>query len=182
MSEKEFYKYVQELQNFYGQKLSEMELTVWYENLKFMSMQRFNYILAEIYKTSKFIPKLAEILEIHKTIPYTVTQDTPQISGKCEKCNNTGYVLYNKDIDGITYTYCAVCECGRQKRYDGKECVDPKNKRDYYIPTAKELGLKVTTTKPTKEQVLQSMNKLKNSGIIPESIKEIIRREFVKMR
>ena len=182
MTEKEFLQYVGEVQNFYGQKLSQMELNIWFENLKFMTMQRFNYILAEIYKTNKFMPKLAEVLAIHNSIPYTVTQEAKKVDGYCEKCNNVGYVLYSKDIDGNIYTYSAVCDCGRQKRYEGKECVDPKNKSDYYIPTAKELGLQITTTKPTKEQVLHSMNKLKNSGIIPESVKEIIRREFIKMR
>lgn len=182
MTEKEFLQYVEEVQNFYGQNLSRIELNVWYENLKFMTVQRFNYIIAEIYKTSKFMPKLADVLQMHKSIPYAVVQEETKISGDCDKCNSTGYVLYNKVIEGNAYTYVAVCDCGRQKRYDGRECQDAKNKSEYYIPTAKEIDLQVKSSKPSKEQVLQSMQRLKNSSIISESIREIIRREFVKMR
>ena len=181
MTEKEFFQYVDEVQNFYGQKLSKIELDVWYENLKFMTVQRFNYIIAEIYKTNKFMPKLADILQVHKSIPYTATETETKSSGNCEKCNNTGYVFYNKVIDGNNYTYAAVCDCGKQRRYDGKECQDPKNKSAFYITTAKELGLEIKTAKPSKEQILKSMQKLKNSPIISEAIREIIRREFVKM-
>ena len=181
MSEKEFFEYIQELQNFYGQELSAMEMNIWYENLKFMSVKRFNMILGEIYKTNKFMPKLAEILQIHNQIPYTATQQPVKVKGHCEKCNDTGYVTYFKDIDGMKYQYAAVCDCGRQNRYDGIDCVDPKNKSNYYIPTAQEISLNVKTTKPTKEQVLSSMQKLKNSPIISEQVKEIIRREYKKL-
>lgn len=56
---------------FYGQTLNGVERDIWYENLKFMSLERFNYILSEIYKTNKFMPRLADILQVHKQIPYT---------------------------------------------------------------------------------------------------------------
>lgn len=181
MNREDFLKYIEELQNFYGQKLSQTELEVWYDNLKTMTMQRFNLILSEIYKTSKFMPKLADILQVHNQIPYTATQPEKKMTGHCEKCNDTGYVTYYKDIDGMKYQYAAVCDCGRQKTYNGRECIDPKNKSDYFIPTANEINIDVKTTKPTKEQVLSSMQKLKNSPIISEQVKEIIRREYKKL-
>lgn len=181
MNREDFLKYIEELQNFYGQKLSQTELEVWYDNLKTMTMQRFNLILSEIYKTSKFMPKLADILQVHNQIPYTATQPEKKMTGHCEKCNDTGYVTYYKDIDGMKYQYAAVCDCGRQSRYDGTKCIDQRNKSDYYIPIAQEISLNVKTTKPTKEQVLSSMQKLKNSPIISEQVKEIIRREYKKL-
>ena len=55
MTKQEFIEYVGQIENVYkNQNLSNIEKEIWYENLKFMSIERFNYILAEIYKTSKF--------------------------------------------------------------------------------------------------------------------------------
>jgi len=181
MSEEEFYKYVTEMQNFYGQKLSDIELRVWYDSLKFMTIQRFNFILSEIYKTNKYMPRLAEILQVHNQIPYVSTQKKEIENNKCEKCDNTGYVRYYKNIDDQQYLYMAVCDCGRQEKFDGRKCLDPKNKSEYYIPTMQEINLNVKTTKPTKEQVLKSMQMIKNSNIIPETIKAIIRKEYANL-
>ena len=116
MNKKEFMQYIGQLQNVYDKELSETELDIWYKNLSYMSIERFNYIIAEVYKINKFMPKLSEILEINSKIPYV--ESPKKVSGKCEKCNNVGYVLYFKEIEGRKYTYAAVCDCGRQVRYD----------------------------------------------------------------
>jgi len=182
MSEKDFLNYIKELQNFYGQELSSSELKIWYENLKFMKVKRFSYILAQIYKTSKFMPKLSEILLIHSGIPYTAFEtEKEDIKEQCNKCNDTGYVLYVKTINKMSYNYVAVCNCGRKKRYDGQSLQDPKLRSNYYIPTLVEIGLKVETDMPTKQQVKDSLKKIKNSFYIPDTIKEIIRREYAKL-
>ena len=182
MNKKEFIDYIKELENFYGQPLNDTEREVWFENLKFMTIQRFNYIIAEVYKTNKFMPKLSEILAIHKSIPYTAMQEQVKAKGNCPKCGNAGYVIYTKLVDGHSYQFTAVCDCGRQQRYDGRQCADAKNQSDYYIPTITEIGIEVKDNKPTKQQVYESMLKLKNSQILPESIRNIIRQEFIKMR
>lgn len=182
MDRKDFLDNVQVLENVYKQDLSADELRIWYENLSFMTTERFCYIIAEVYKTCKYMPKLSEILAIHKSIPYTAMTEQKEIKGDCPKCGNTGYVIYKKIVDGRPYQYPAVCDCGRQQRYDGRQCADAKNQSDYYIPTMTEIGLEIKDNKPSKEQVKESMIKLKDSGIIPESIKEIIRKEFIKMR
>lgn len=180
MSFEDFYNYVQELQRYYGQELNETEMNIWYENLKFMTIERFNYIIAEIYKTNKFMPKLSEILDIHKSIGYTENNTSSNIKD-CQKCGNTGYIIYTKIIDGRPYQHMAVCDCKRQHSYDGSKCTNPKDKSEYYVPTVSEIGLEVKENKPTKKEVYESMMKLKNSPILPESIKDIIRKEFVKM-
>lgn len=180
MQFKEFNEYIRQLQNFYGQNLSETELDVWYENLKGMSLERFNYVIAEIYRTNKFMPRLSEILEVNKTIPYKPTQ-TEIKSGKCEKCDNTGYVIYTKEVEEHKYLYSAVCDCGRQVRYDGRQCQIEKNKSDYYCPTIQKIGLEVKSNKPSREQVIASMLKVKNAGIVSENIKAIVRQALTKI-
>ena len=182
MQYKEFYDYVQELQNYYNQKLNETEMNIWYENLKFMTVQRFNLIISELYKVNKFMPKLSEVLDMHKQIPYTARTEEKKVDGYCEKCNDTGYVFYNKVVDGKSYQYVVVCDCGRQQRYDGTQCTDPRNKSKFYIPTASELGLEVKDSMPSDEEVIKNMNKLANSPIISEDIRNLIREEFRKRR
>lgn len=181
MIKKEFIQYIQELENFYGQKLNDTEREIWFKNLEFMTIERFNYIIAEIYKTNKFMPKLSEIMDLHKEIPYTQATQQKEVKGHCEKCGDTGYIIYTKLLEGKPYQYSAVCDCGRQNRYDGKTIQDEKHRSDYYIPTIDEIDLQIKNNKPTKKQIYDSMIKMKNSSILPESIKNIIRQEFIKM-
>lgn len=182
MQYKEFYQYVEEIQNFYNDKLNEKELEIWYDNLKFMTIERFNLIISEIYKINKFMPKLSEILDMHKQIPYTANIEQKEVKGHCKKCNDTGYVMYTKIVDGMPYQYAAVCDCGREQRYTGRNCIDPRNKSDYCVPTIQELGLEVEDDIPSDEKIIKSMNKLKNSDIISDEIRNLIRQEFRKRR
>lgn len=177
MEYRDFMDYVGQMQEFYDKTLSDIELEVWYNNFKYMTLERFNDVICEAFKTSKYLPKLSELLQIQKTLPYT--QPVKQTKdGKCQKCSNTGYVLYTRIVDNKPYTYSAVCDCGRANRYDGKEIVDPKNKSDYYIPTMTEIGLEIKSNMPSPEEVIKSMNKLKNNPIISENIRNVIRNRF----
>ena len=179
MTKQEFIEYVGQIENVYkNQNLSNIEKEIWYENLKFTSIERFNYILAEIYKTSKFRPTLADILQFHKQIPYTAKKEEREIKSGCKKCNGTGYVFYTKEINNKKYKYSAVCDCERCERYDGTKCADPKNKSNYYIPTIAETGLNIQEHKPTNNEIDKSMKMLQNSPIISEDIKNIIRENF----
>lgn len=170
MELKEFSMYVSELQNFYNQELSEKEQEVWYSSLKFMTIERFNYILGEIYKTKKFMPRLSEILEIHNGIPYTGTKPIRT----CKKCNGTGYVPYTKIIDGRKYQYFAVCDCGIQKRYDGRNCEDLRNRSEYYIPTLSELGMNYEEKQYTNEEIKSSIKNIEKSNMIDSELKDKI--------
>lgn len=175
MTSAEFNQYMNEMENFYKQPLDTSQRKIWYESLNFMSIARFNYILAEIYKESKFMPKLAEVLERHKQIPYEATQPTKSKNrGICKKCNGTGYIIYTQIIDNQPHKYAVVCSCGTQVRYDGRNCHENRNKSKYYIPTEQEKGLKCQTREMNKENILQSMIALQKSPLISNKLKEII--------
>ena len=180
MTKKEFTGYIKELQRYYNQELNETEFDIWYNSLKFMTVERFNYILSQLYEINKFMPKLAEVLDMHKQIPYTVGKQEKKIEGHCEKCNDTGYIIYTKIINNMPYKYTAVCDCGRQDRYDGRQCVKEKDKSDYYIPTTEEIDLKVKNDRPSNEDIIKSMKMLKNSSILSEDIRNIVRENFKK--
>ena len=176
MNRADFMKYMQQMGNLYGTKVNDDQMKIWYENLKFMSLERFNYILSEIYQTSPYMPKLADILQKHKEIPYKPKEDVDNRED-CKKCNNTGVILYTKEIDGKPYTYACACTCGRAS-YDGRKMKDEKLKSDFYLATAEELGFENESNKPNREEVIASMIKVRDSGIVPESIKEIVRRKL----
>lgn len=180
MKDKEFMDYIAELEKYYGQSLNSVEKEVWYRNLSFMSIERFNLIMSEIYKTNKFMPKLSEVLDMNRQIPYTPRTDETQIKKHCEKCNDTGYIFYNKIIDGKNYQYAAVCDCGREQRYDGTKINDEKHRTKYYCPTVSEVGLENANNKPSNEEVLRAMKKLENSPIVSDEIKNIIREQLKK--
>lgn len=175
MTKAEFVEYIEQIQNVYHKEMTAIEVDIWYENLKFMTIERFNYILSEIYKTNKFMPTLADILQVHKQIPYTTKKE---IKGNCKKCDGIGYVFYIKEINNKKYKFSAVCDCERNERYDGRKCANPKNKSEYYIPTIAETGLNIQENKPTNNEIVRSMKMLQNSPIISEDIKNIIRENF----
>ena len=139
----EFMETVKQMENFYGKDMSDEQKKIWFENLKSMNINRFKYVIANLYKTSKFIPKLADIFELNSTLGSTAKN--VEIKEDCKKCRNTGYVIYKQIVkDGdrsIPYEYVAICDCGRKKQYKGWEISDEKHRSKYYTPLITELGL-----------------------------------------
>lgn len=140
----EFMDSVKQLENFYGKEMTDEQKRIWFENVKIMNIERFRYIIANLYKTSKFMPKLADVFELNMTIG-SIEKKVEANQEHCEKCNNTGYVIYkqilknrNKDI---VYDYGAICSCNRKKQYKGWEISDERYRSKYYTPLATELGL-----------------------------------------
>lgn len=142
MKIEEFFEVVQEMENFYGKEMTTEQKKIWYENLKNIGATRFRYIIANLYKTSKFLPKLADVFEINISIGRTEEKKEERKNGeKCKKCNNTGYIFYKQIINEYTYEFVAVCSCGRKRQYKGWEVNDERKKSKYFIPLAVEVGL-----------------------------------------
>ena len=141
----EFMQVTKEIENFYQKEMTEEQKKIWFENLKSMDIKRFSYLVSLAYKTYKFIPKLADIMELNINTGVRIKNNSEPIQN-CKKCNNTGYVLYTKLVDNgiggkLHYEYMAVCDCGRQKQYKGWEFPDERYRTNYYTPMANELGL-----------------------------------------
>ena len=136
----EFISETATIEKYYGKDLDEFQRKIWYEELKSISVPRYRVILREVLRTSKFMPKLADILEIHKSLPYT-SSNTEQETVECKRCNSEGYITYKKIIENIPYLFAARCTCknGDRYRYDGREVSE--NKSRYYIPSIEEVGI-----------------------------------------
>lgn len=142
MKIEEFFEVVQEMENFYGKEMTTEQKKIWYENLKTIGATRFRYIVANLYKTSKFLPKLADIFETNISLGRTEeTKEKQELGEKCKKCNNTGYIIYKQVKNDYAYEFAAICSCGRKRQYKGWEVNDERRKSKYFIPLAVEMGI-----------------------------------------
>lgn len=138
MTGNDFIATIKQLENYYQKEMTDEQKKIWFENLKKMDIRRFNYLIGQLYKTQKFMPKLADVLELNNAIGQ-VQQDIKENKVDCKECNNTGYVLYWKKANNTSYQFMAVCKCGRRKPYRGWEVQDDRNKNDYFIPSITEI-------------------------------------------
>ena len=58
----DFTKATTEIENFYQKEISDEQKKVWFQELKGMDIRRFKYVISQVYRTCKFIPKLADII------------------------------------------------------------------------------------------------------------------------
>lgn len=140
----EFMATIKEIENFYGKELSDEQKQIWFKELRNIDIKRFKYITSQVYRTLKFIPKLADILDINANLGYSqAVQEENHIM--CKKCNGTGYITYKKVIDNgvagkIINEYGAICECKRKPKYEGWKITDEEHRTNYYTPYIQEIG------------------------------------------
>ena len=108
----EFINETSRIEQFFSKELTKIQRDEWFRELKKISIQRYRQIVQEIFRKCKFMPKLADVLEIQNSLVY----DMPEVKKvECSKCNGTGYVIYKKHFaDGIReydLDYGARCTC-----------------------------------------------------------------------
>ena len=140
----EFTKVTTEIENFYQKEISDEQKKIWFSELKGMDLRRFKYVISQVYRSCKFLPKLADIVEINTNLGYSQLKKE-EATIKCKKCKNTGYITYWKNIKNgekeIPCEFMAVCSCGKQKQYKGWEISEERYRTNFYTPLAVELGL-----------------------------------------
>lgn len=134
----EFTEETEKLERFYGKEIPEEQKKIWYKEFKNTSIERYKYIIGIVYRTMKFLPKLADLIEINTNSGYTQAKNETTIKD-CKECNSTGYVLYKKEIDGIKYEFAAICKCRQQPQYVGWKIADEKHRSEYYIPYIEQI-------------------------------------------
>ena len=131
MKIEDFNKVTQQLERFYEKEIPEEQKKIWYEEFKRMNIERYRYIIGQAYRKSKFIPKLADMIEINKNCGYIENEETS--IKKCERCNGTGIILYKKKVTGNETECDYACRC---------TCTTGM-KLSKSIPTWQEIGLKL---------------------------------------
>ena len=147
MTHSEFIQATERLESYYGKEYTNEQNIIAYEELKDMSIERYRQIVTQCIRTSKFLPKVADILEIHKELPYSQRKQVENKKVYCAKCNSKGYVIYQKDVKNgnitMQYPFFARCDCanGLEHAYDGTKISDTEHRTKYYVPTVAELGI-----------------------------------------
>ena len=93
MKIEEFDEEIDKLERFYQKQgtITDEQRQIWYKELKNLDIARFKYIIAQIYRTSKFMPTLADILKVNASLGYYQVKQK-QYQSNCKICNETRYV------------------------------------------------------------------------------------------
>ncbi len=146
MKIEEFDEEINKIERFYQKEksITDEQRQIWYRELRNLDIERFRYIVAQIYRTSKFLPKLADILEINANLGYSQAKQEQNIN-KCKRCNGTGYITYKKTTkngaNDMLYEFGAICSCRAKPRYEGWKVTDERYRSNFYTPFAEEVGL-----------------------------------------
>lgn len=140
----EFVNAIERLEIYYGKEYDKRQLQIMFEELKDIPIVRFKQLVSQSIKRCKFLPKVADFIQLEKEVLYIDNKHEEQEKIDCKKCNGTGYIIYTKRVNNgdksFEYSYAAICDCRNSKQYKGWE-IQGNNKSDYYTPMAKELNL-----------------------------------------
>lgn len=138
----EFIEATSRLEQYYGKEYTNEQRQIMFDEIKDFPIERYRRLISAVIRKSKYLPKVADIMEVNIEEPYTKENNEKQVI-ECKKCNSTGYVLYTKIIKNgnkdLKYTYAAICSCGNAKQYDGTKIIDKEHRSNYYIPFAQEI-------------------------------------------
>lgn len=144
MNRSEFVEATSRLEQYYDKEYNTQQMQIMYEELNCLTIDRYKQLISALIRKSKFLPKVADIIEANTEEPYISKKSDEEVID-CEKCRGTGYILYTKLIDNgvgkIENIYGAICSCGNAKQYKGWEIRDARYRTKFYTPLAQELGI-----------------------------------------
>lgn len=142
----EFIEETANIEKYYGKELDGFQREIWYNELSRIDIARYRVIIKEIFRHSKFMPKLADILEINENLAHKPKEVIDE-SVECKKCDSKGYIFYKKVVKNgekdIIYDMFARCDCknGLKYAYDGTKINDTEHRSKFYVPTISQLGM-----------------------------------------
>ena len=107
----EFIEATSRLEKYFEKSYTTEQLQIMYEELKNLSIDRYKQIIAKCIRDKKFLPKIADILEINNELMILKTREEVEETEKCSRCNSKGFILYQKRNTEVNYTYTFACRC-----------------------------------------------------------------------
>lgn len=130
MTQSEFIEATNRIEQYYDKEYTNEQRKIMFEELKDINIERYRKAVTIVIRNSKFLPKIADIIQANTEIKdIQNTEDVEKV--KCDKCNGTGYIDYEKRIYGQVYKYACRCTCKNGQR------------QNHNILTYQEIGLKV---------------------------------------
>lgn len=154
----EFIEETRKIERFYGKELSEEQQKIWFENLKKINIERYKYLIGEMYRKNKYFPTLAEIFQLNEAIGIKKPDEKTYKTIKCNICNGRGVIAYSKTIDYLSYNFVCKCNCANSSRYIG-------------FPSLNDVGF--------SEEVILRARERNKSNMTPEQAKAIVK-HFMK--
>lgn len=142
----EFIEETANIEKYYGKELETYQREIWYNELGKMDLVKYRKIIREIYRKCKFMPKLADIIEISHTIVNNHREIVEEYVD-CKRCNGKGFIIYKKKLENggkdIIYDMFARCDCknGLKYAYDGTKINDTEHRSKFYVSTISQLGM-----------------------------------------
>lgn len=142
----EFIEETANIEKYYDKELDEFQRKVWYDELCKIDISKYRMIIKEIYRHNKFMPKLADIIEINSNLTYK-PKEIIEETVECNRCNSKGYIFYKKIVKNgakdIIYDMFARCDCknGLKYAYDGTKINNTEHRSKFYVPTISQLGM-----------------------------------------
>lgn len=136
----EFKNTITQIQRYYGKEYNEIQINEIYKYFGKMSIARFNFITSKLYQKSKYLPVLADFVEVHKENPYYDFKKEEK-KNECDICGGKGFVLYKRYIEELDreYEFAAHCTCTDEFKFDGSKCKSERNKSKYFTRSVEEI-------------------------------------------
>lgn len=130
MTQSDFIEATNRIEQYYDKEYTNEQRKIMFEELKQWNIERYKKSIAIVIRNSKFLPKIADIIQASEEIrEIQNNEDVKKV--KCDKCNGTGYIEYDKKMFEQIYKYVCKCTCGNEKNKSNN------------IPTYQEIGLKL---------------------------------------
>jgi len=116
MKIEEFLEHTNKLEKFFNKELEQFEKDIWFQELKPLTAKRYLQIIKKLYTQNKFMPKLADIVELNRILPFDNNQQQTK-KENCKRCGNKGFIIYQTVYNGNTYDTFAKCTCKNAEPY-----------------------------------------------------------------
>lgn len=139
MTYEEFIIETTTLEEFYNKEFNNTQKQIWYEELKRYVAEKYNKAIRIACRDNQYRPTLSEMLNIIKAVKLdNIAQEK---TGNCKACNNTGYVIYKKQVDGKTYDYACLCTCinATGLEYNGLQVNEQEHRQPFYLAKAQDI-------------------------------------------
>lgn len=70
MEIKEFIEETGKIEKYYGKELEKFQRDIWYREFAKLDVSRYRKIVMEVFRKCKFMPRLADLIEINQNLPY----------------------------------------------------------------------------------------------------------------
>ena len=119
MIEMDFIDITEKMEKYYQEQYNAEQRKFIYDAVKNMTKERYELLIQKAIKSCKYLPKVANLLEIEQGLPREEIKQKEKV--KCKICGGSGIVPYIKKIKNgdteIPYQYVARCICENGKEY-----------------------------------------------------------------